>query len=97
MNTQCLKCHSNLTAAWHFCPICGEKMAPPAPEPAIHHDPEPAPVGESFGGLAVAVVTIPLLVVVGTLLTITGIGFEGGGILFSSQARSAHVRKGGER
>ena len=74
MNTQCLKCHSNLTAAWHFCPICGEKMAPPAPEPAIQHDPEPAPVGESFGGLAVAVVTIPLLVVVGTLLTITGIG-----------------------
>jgi hypothetical protein len=49
-------------------------MAPPAPEPTIHPDPEPAPVGESFGGLAIAVVTMPLLIVVGTLLTITGIG-----------------------
>ena len=74
MNTQCLKCHSAIISSWRFCPVCGDKFAPEAEESMIHHDPEPAPVADSFGGLAIAMVTIPLLVVVGSLLTITGFG-----------------------
>ncbi len=74
MNAQCTKCGMSLALPWSFCPHCGL---------AISHEiqREPAPVEHrkssmpgAFGGLMFGVIAAPILIIVGTLLCLTGLG-----------------------
>lgn len=74
MNSLCSKCSTPLTAPWKFCPLCGTAAAsqPPSPAPRLEH--EKAPVQGAFGGLLFGVLVAPILIIVGTLLCLTGLG-----------------------
>jgi len=79
MNEQCSKCGSRLSSPWKFCPHCGStitqkesvveaaEILPPAGA-------EKAPVQGAFTGLLFGMLAIPILVIVGTLLCLTGLG-----------------------
>jgi hypothetical protein len=74
MEALCKRCGAHVSPAWKFCPQCAtavEAATAPAPEskPA-----ERAPGKGAFTGLFFGMVAVPLFLVVGSLLTITGIG-----------------------
>ena len=74
MNGQCSKCGTHLTSPWNFCPNCGATVAHEIhTHPALHHA-ENAPVQGAFGGLLIGVVAVPILIIVGTMLCLTGLG-----------------------
>ncbi len=74
MLTQCPKCATALDPHWSYCPHCS------AVNPgAVHAVSEPRkheryPIRNAFGGLFFGVVVAPVCLIVGTMLTITGIG-----------------------
>jgi hypothetical protein len=73
MNAPC-KCGTPLETSWTFCPKCGLTAAHeirPHPE---HADREKSTVPGAFGGLLFGVITVPVLVIFGTLLCLTGLG-----------------------
>jgi hypothetical protein len=74
MNAQCSKCGTQLALAWDFCPHCGlvvshevQKVGPP-PE----H--ETTSVPGAFGGLYFGLIAVPILLVFGGMLCLTGLG-----------------------
>ena len=74
MEGQCLKCGARMQSPWKFCPLCGASGAV-----EIHKKPEPeehekAPVQGVFSGLLFGMIAVPLLVIVGTMLCLTGLG-----------------------
>lgn len=74
MLTQCPKCATALDPHWSFCPHCGvlnPREVHAAPEARKH---ERYPIRNAFGGLFFGVVVAPVCLIVGTMLTITGIG-----------------------
>lgn len=73
MNSLCSHCGHHLESPWRFCANCGAPISPA--ETALEHTaPEPAPAKGAFGGLFLGVVTVPLLLIVGSLLCLTGLG-----------------------
>ena len=73
MDTNCSKCGAHLQAGWKFCPQCASTASHPAPA----HDPtrtERAPVSGAFTGLLFGMLMVPMLVIVGTMLCLTGLG-----------------------
>jgi ribosomal protein S27AE len=63
-----------LETVWKFCPGCGagsKHGAVKAIEPAEH---EEAPVQGAFSGLLFGMIVAPMLLIVGTLLCLTGLG-----------------------
>ena len=74
MEGHCPKCDTHLELAWRFCPNCGaahplETHRKPAPE-----EHEKAPVQGAFSGLLFGMIVAPMLLIVGTLLCLTGLG-----------------------
>lgn len=78
MTRLCPKCARNLDSAWSFCPRC----ATPCPtEPAsqttlsqVPADVEKTPVLGAFSGLYIGVIVVPLAIILGGLLCLTGLG-----------------------
>ena len=74
MNAPCTKCGTPLEMSWTFCPKCGRPAARethPRPTQADHSK---SSVPGAFGGLLFGVITAPVLIIVGTLLCLTGLG-----------------------
>jgi uncharacterized Zn finger protein (UPF0148 family) len=74
MNGQCLKCGAHLAQTWRFCPHCGAEAPPEIEAKVPSGEAENAPVQGAFGGLLFGLLVVPILIVVGTLLCLTGLG-----------------------
>jgi hypothetical protein len=75
MSEICVHCGEGLGQGWEFCARCGKHI-----EQHLHHatepapPPEPAPVGGAFGGLYFGLIAMPVMLVVGVMLCLTGWG-----------------------
>jgi DNA-directed RNA polymerase subunit RPC12/RpoP len=74
MSKQCLKCNTEIASPWSFCPKCGVAVPlDPAPQ-STPVEIEPAPAFGAFSGLYLGIIAVPLLIVTGGLLCLTGLG-----------------------
>jgi hypothetical protein len=73
MSTLCSGCGRQLDPNWKFCAECGSHLSH-EPEKPSHLKSEKAPVQGPFGGLLLGVIATPILIIVGTLLCLTGLG-----------------------
>jgi predicted RNA-binding Zn-ribbon protein involved in translation (DUF1610 family) len=74
MEGLCSKCGMKLESTWKFCPDCGAESKH---EPVTMWKPEEhekAPVQGAFSGLLFGMIAAPILIIVGTLLCLTGLG-----------------------
>lgn len=74
MEAQCTKCGTVLGRAWSFCPHCGgvigqESVARPKRE---NEGTTSTPGG--FGGMMFGLLIAPVMIIVGTMLCLTGLG-----------------------
>jgi predicted RNA-binding Zn-ribbon protein involved in translation (DUF1610 family) len=74
MDELCQKCQAHLTSPWNFCPNCGVVVVHKAHPLAQQTETEKAPVRNAFSGLAVGVVAAPAMLILGSLLCLTGLG-----------------------
>jgi DNA-directed RNA polymerase subunit RPC12/RpoP len=74
MKEQCLKCGAQLAPPFRFCPACGVVMPFETQEQASPAEIEKAPIQGAFSGLLFGALAVPILVVVGTMLCLTGLG-----------------------
>lgn len=74
MDEHCQKCGNELSSPWKFCPICGTAVAHAAVTPAEPHPAEKTPVKGAFSGLLLGVILAPMMIIVGTMLCLTGLG-----------------------
>jgi len=74
MEGLCSKCGMKLESAWKFCPGCGAKGAVEARKKIVPVEHEKAPVQGAFSGLLFGMIIAPILLIVGTLLCLTGLG-----------------------
>ena len=71
MTTQCSKCGTHIAQPWSFCPNYGTTVTHESQPPVDH---ETSSVPGAFGGLLFGLITAPVLIIVGTLLCLTGLG-----------------------
>jgi predicted amidophosphoribosyltransferase len=71
MNTQCSKCGTHLAQPWSFCPHCGLTVTHESHLASGH---QTSSIPGAFGGLLCGVIMAPVLIIVGTLLCLTGLG-----------------------
>ena len=74
MEGLCVKCRTQLESPWNFCPHCGAVKPPETHEPAEPVMAERVPVNGAFSGLLFGFIATPILIIVGTLLCLTGLG-----------------------
>lgn len=74
MNSLCPSCRQPVEPSWRYCANCSAQIPPPAETIQKHPEPEPAPVRGAFGGMFLGFVAAPLLLIVGSLLCLTGLG-----------------------
>lgn len=74
MNAPCSKCATPLASPWSFCPHCGVAIPPVAQAEAPPAEHKKSTLPGAFGGLLFGVITAPVLIIVGTLLCLTGLG-----------------------
>lgn len=74
MDELCQKCRAHLTSPWNFCPDCGAAVMHETHTPTVETQAEKAPVRNAFSGLAVGVVAAPAMLILGSLLCLTGLG-----------------------
>jgi len=79
MEGLCSKCDVKLESPWKFCPYCGIEGAQPIQVHEAQHEAEPAesekaPARVAFAGLLFGMLAVPILVIVGTMLCLTGLG-----------------------
>ena len=74
MEGLCLKCGTQLSSPWKFCPNCGAAVAPEAHEHAAPPEVEKTPVKGAFSGLLFGMIATPIMIIVGTMLCLTGLG-----------------------
>jgi DNA-directed RNA polymerase subunit RPC12/RpoP len=74
MDRQCSKCRAKLESPWKFCPHCGAAGAEESHEKSTPPEHEKAPVLGPFSGLLLGIVATPILIIVGTMLCLTGLG-----------------------
>lgn len=73
MEPVCSHCGERLEPNWIFCARCSARV--PAAEPKQQHEPpEPAPVTGAFSGLYFGLIAAPVMVIVGSMLCLTGLG-----------------------
>ena len=74
MESSCSACNGRLEQAWKFCPRCGYS-ATTQPNPAREDEtPEAAPTEGAFSGLLFGLIAMPVLLIVGIMLCLTGLG-----------------------
>jgi DNA-directed RNA polymerase subunit RPC12/RpoP len=73
MEGLCSKCGAHLVSPWKFCPGCGAAITH-----EVHHMPPPpeekAPLMGAFGGFFLGTLVAPMMIIVGTMLCLTGLG-----------------------
>lgn len=73
MEGLCPKCGTHLAAPWKFCPTCGATVTA-----EIQHIPAPpeekAPISGAFGGFFLGIIIAPMMIIVGTLLSLSVVG-----------------------
>jgi len=74
MNGSCLKCGTQLAPPGNFCPNCGAAAAREPKQETTQTPAEKAPVRGAFSGLLLGTLAAPILIIVGTLLCLTGLG-----------------------
>jgi predicted RNA-binding Zn-ribbon protein involved in translation (DUF1610 family) len=79
MQDRCSKCGVTLESHWSFCPFCGTTAtraieSHPAQQKAEPTLPEKAPARGAFAGLLFGMLAVPILIIVGTMLCLTGLG-----------------------
>jgi DNA-directed RNA polymerase subunit RPC12/RpoP len=74
MEGQCLKCGKQLSSPWKFCPECGAAVALEDRQLTAPHVAEKTPVRGAFSGLLFGMIATPILIIVGTMLCLTGLG-----------------------
>jgi len=74
MERNCKKCKAHLESEWAFCPLCGDANEPESAKMKAPAEHEKAPVQGAFSGLLFGMVAVPILIIVGTLLCLTGLG-----------------------
>ncbi|HEY2859800.1 MAG TPA: hypothetical protein VGJ21_15370 [Terracidiphilus sp.] len=75
MNNLCRKCCETLDPVWTFCPHCGKKPDASTTEIApAGHDHEPAPVTGAFSGTIIGFIAVPVGLLFGIMLCLTGWG-----------------------
>lgn len=74
MEPVCPQCGEHIETAWTFCPRCGARIVQPAEPKQEHPEPEHAPVTGAFSGLYIGLIAAPIMVIVGTMLCLTGLG-----------------------
>ena len=73
MEKSCSQCSLTLESAWSFCPRCGAET--PLDTPAVTaRESEKAPVRGAYGGLLLGLLVVPVLMIPGTLMCLTGLG-----------------------
>jgi len=73
MSGHCLKCGTQLEMLWGFCPHCGTESVR-GPQEVVPVEHEKAPVQGAFSGLLIGVLAVPILIIPGALLCLTGLG-----------------------
>jgi DNA-directed RNA polymerase subunit RPC12/RpoP len=73
MSTQCSNCGVQLGMNWKFCAECGARQDHETEKPQ-HLESERAPIQGTYGGLFLGVIATPILIIVGTMLCLTGLG-----------------------
>jgi DNA-directed RNA polymerase subunit RPC12/RpoP len=79
MEAQCSTCGGVLQSPWKFCPFCGTAGVQGIENhenrvKAETEKPEKAPAKGAFAGLLFGMIAVPILVIVGTMLCLTGLG-----------------------
>ena len=74
MDELCEKCQAHLTSPSHFCPNCGTRVTLETHKLARQTETEKAPVQNAFSGLALGVVAAPAILILGSMLCLTGLG-----------------------
>jgi predicted RNA-binding Zn-ribbon protein involved in translation (DUF1610 family) len=74
MEAHCSKCKAQLEAPWKFCPQCGAASAVGALKTRMPEEHEKAPVQGAFSGLLLGILAVPILIIPGALICLTGLG-----------------------
>src|SRR5215469_2570292 len=74
MNAPCTKCGTLQEVSWSFCPKCGTAISRGAHQNLPQAGHEKSSVPGAFGGLLFGVIVAPVLIILGTLLCLTGLG-----------------------
>ena len=75
MNNLCTQCGEPLASTWIHCARCGAhiQQAEPAPPPVLQEH-EPAPVTGAFTGALFGIIVVPIALIFGIMLCLTGPG-----------------------
>ena len=71
MDNFCLRCAEHLAPLWNYCPRCGTRTPHETPVPLEEIEPQPRAFVSDFSW---GIVTVPLLMLVGTMLCMNRIG-----------------------
>ncbi len=74
MDGHCTKCEAPLSSSWKFCPMCGSTNIQASLTPDELDEERRAPTEGAYSGLLFGVLAVPLLLIVGTMLCLTGLG-----------------------
>jgi predicted RNA-binding Zn-ribbon protein involved in translation (DUF1610 family) len=74
MESLCSTCGLHIEPAWKFCPGCGSAHVLTVEVKPEEFEPEAAPAKEAFTGLLFGMIAMPILLIVGTMLCLTGLG-----------------------
>ncbi len=74
MEGHCSKCGARQETGWKFCPQCGAAGVVEVQAKAEPEQPEKSSAPGAFGGLLFGMLAVPILVIVGTMLCLTGLG-----------------------
>ena len=71
MDDHCTHCGELVASNWVFCARCGAHIERPEPTPQEH---EPAPVTNAFAGALFGIIALPIALIFGIMLCLTGWG-----------------------
>jgi hypothetical protein len=75
MVDHCTKCGESLASTWVFCSRCGGHIEQPEPVAApVPQEHEKAPVKGAFSGALFGIIAVPIALIVGIMLCLTGPG-----------------------
>ncbi len=74
MESSCSACGGRVERAWKFCPKCGTAAIAQDTREREEEVPETAPTEGAFSGLLFGLIAMPILLIVGIMLCLTGLG-----------------------
>lgn len=75
MVDHCMKCGESLASTWVFCSRCGAQIEQPEPVGApVPQEHEAAPVAGAFTGALFGIIAVPIALIFGIMLCLTGPG-----------------------